>query len=290
MRARYPDIEGHVDRHGLKLGYEVFGAANQRTVLLMPTWTIIHSRFWKMQVPYLARRYRVITYDGPGNGRSDRVTDPARYTPGAYASDAVAVLDECGVESAVVVGMSLGARYGTTLAAQEPHRVAGLALIGPALPLTPPSPEREAIFDSFRLPYPENVTGWGKYNLAYWHDHYADFVEFFFSQCFSEPHSTKAIEDSVGWALETNSRVLEAEENRPGPEDDWGELLTGLRCPTLVIHGTHDRIQPHERGRVAAQLSNGRLLSMEASGHIPNVRDPVKVNLALRDFVERVAS
>ena len=75
MRARYPDVEGFVDREGLRIGYEVFGDGDP-TILLLPTWTIIHSRFWKMQVPYLSRHYRVVTFDGPGNGRSDRTIDP----------------------------------------------------------------------------------------------------------------------------------------------------------------------------------------------------------------------
>lgn len=288
MRARYPDVAGHVERDGVRLGYEVYGDGVP-TILLLPTWTIIHTRFWKMQIPYLARRYQVITYDGPGNGRSDRVTDPARYTPKAYASDAMSILDECGADTAVVVGLSIGAQYGVTLAIKEPARVSALVLIGPALPVTPPSPHRSAIFQQFDRPYPDDVSGWGKYNLAYWHDHYTDFVEFFFSQCFSEPHSTKPIEDSVSWAFETDADVLEAESVQPGVPDDWAAMLRSVSCPTLIIHGTEDRIHPHERGAEAARLSDGTLLSMDGSGHIPNVRDPVKVNLALRDFIERVA-
>lgn len=80
MRARYPDVEDWVGRDGVRLGFEVFGRGDT-TVLLLPTWTIIHSRLWKMQVHYLARHFRVVTYDGPGNGRSDQILDPARYTP-----------------------------------------------------------------------------------------------------------------------------------------------------------------------------------------------------------------
>lgn len=287
MRAAYPDVSGVVQRDGVGIGYEVYGEG-PATVLLLPTWTIIHSRFWKMQIPYLSRHFRVVAYDGPGNGRSDRTLDPGRYTPGSYVDDALAVLDDAGVDSAVAVGLSIGAQYGIALATRAPGRVAGLALIGPALPITPPSPQRASIADHFTKPYPADVSGWGKYNLAYWHDDYPDFVEFFFSQCFSEPHSTKPIEDAVGWALETNAAVLEAESAHPGPEPDWVEMLRSLSCPTLVIHGTGDRIQPYERGRRAAELSGGTLLTMEGSGHIPNVRDPVKVNLALAEFVRRV--
>lgn len=288
MRARHPDVEGHVDRDGVDLGYEVYGDGDP-AILLLPTWTIIHSRFWKMQVPYLARHFRVITYDGPGNGRSDRVTDPARYTADAYALDAEAVLRACGEKRAVVVGLSLGAAYGVRLATLRPHLVAALVMIGPSIPLAPSSPDREKTFARFLQPPPKRPEGWHKYNLAYWHSNYPDFVEFFFSQCFPEKHSTKATEDTFRWATETGPEILEAEALNPSPQYRWRETISALDCPTLVIHGTNDRISPHASGVEAARLSGGILLTMRGSGHVPNVRDPVKVNLVLREFIERVA-
>ncbi|MGH8914536.1 MAG: alpha/beta fold hydrolase [Acidimicrobiia bacterium] len=289
MRAVVPDLAGHVERGGVRLGYEIFGQG-EPTILLMPSWTIIHSRFWKMQVPYLSRHYQVITYDGPGNGRSDRVTDPARYAADSYAADAAAVLDECEVERAVVVGLSLGGQYSLRLAANYPERVMGLVLVGPALPLVPPRPEREAAFENLHRPFPDDPQRWDKYNISYWHHDYRDFVEFFFSQCFSEPHSTKPIEDAVGWALETGPGILEAEADRPLLGITGEEIFEGLRCPTLVVHGTKDRIQPYEIGVEAARLAGGSLVSMAGPGHIPNVRDPVRFNLVLRDFIQRVAA
>ena len=78
MRAREPDADGFVDRDGVKLHWERFGDG-EPTLLLLPTWTVIHARFWKAQIPYLARHFRVVTYDGPGNGRSDRPLDPGPY-------------------------------------------------------------------------------------------------------------------------------------------------------------------------------------------------------------------
>src|SRR6478609_9450341 len=75
QRARYPDTTGFVERDGVRSFYEVYGAG-EPTVLLMPTWSIIHSRHWKLQIPYLARHWRVVTFDGRGNGRSDRPPDP----------------------------------------------------------------------------------------------------------------------------------------------------------------------------------------------------------------------
>lgn len=289
MRARYPDVEGYVDHHGLRLGYEVYD--NQRpTILLLPTWTIIHSRFWKMQVPYLSRHYRVVTFDGPGNGRSDRSTDPVHYSPDAYADYAVAVMDATNTHDAVVAGLSLGAAYATRLARAVPERVSGIVMIGPSIPLTPPSPERARMFENLDKPYPGDVVGWDKYNIAYWHEHYEDFTRFFFEQCLNEPHSTKPVEDAVGWAAETTADVLEAEAFAPVPEEDWVTAVGSIECPVLVVHGTRDAISPHDRGREAARLSRGTLLSMVGSGHLPQARDPVAVNFAIRDFVEWAAS
>lgn len=288
MRARYPDVEDYVVRDGVRLGFEVFGKGDM-TVLLLPTWTIIHPRFWKMQVHYLARHFRVVTYDGPGNGRSDRVIDPVRYTSDAYAADAAAVLDACDVDRAVVVGLSLGAHYGLRLAGLHPERVAGLALIGPAIPLGEPDPGRAAIGERVTQPYSEPVTGWDTYNTNYWHDdHFVDFATFFFDQVFTERHSTKPRGDAVGWATQTTPDVLAAKARRPEADISGPKLCSDVTCPVLVVHGTDDRIEPHGKGIETARITDGWFVSMEGSGHLPNVRDPVRVNRLLRDFINEV--
>lgn len=290
MRAAYPDVADHVERDGVRLGYEVFGDGDP-TILLLPTWTIVHSRQWKMQVPYLSRHYRVVTYDGPGNGSSDRVTSPDRYTADAYADDAVAVLDAVGVDRAVLIGISLGARYGVSVATRHPDRVLGLVAIGPALPLVPSLPERASILGNLHRPAPVDPEGWEKYNVDYWHRDYPDFVEFFFSQVFIEPHSTKPREDTLTWGLETGPDILEAEATAKALEAStvWEQLVSQVSCPVLVIHGTRDRIQPYAVGAEMARLSGGTLVPLEGSGHLPNVRDPVRVNHLIREFVERLS-
>ncbi|HEV3013729.1 MAG TPA: alpha/beta hydrolase, partial [Actinomycetota bacterium] len=128
-RASYPDEEGFVERDGVRVFWERYGEG-EPTVLLPPTWEIVHSRFWKGQVPYLDRHTRVVTFDPRGNGRSDRPWGFEAYRRREFAADALAVLDAAGVDRAVVVtwcdmGESL------ILAAEHPERVAGLVLIGP---------------------------------------------------------------------------------------------------------------------------------------------------------------
>ena len=284
MRARQPDLQASVDSDGIPVGYEVFGSGDP-TVLLLPTWTIMHARFWKMQVPYLSRRYRVVTYDGPGNGRSGQTTDPERFSTDAEVANAVTVLDAVGVERAVVVGYSDGGKFGARMAQLHPERVSGLVLIAPNLGLDDPLPERAPIRERFFEPYPENPVGWEKFNAAYWNDHYDDFARFFMGKVFSEPFSTKQWDDGVGWALETTGAVLEAEMLRPADPDPF-EVASAVFCPVLLIHGTEDRIIPHQGSVRAAEVMGASLLTMVGSGHGPHLRDPIAVNLALREFID----
>ena len=62
-RARYPDSTGYVERDGVRVFFEVYGSG-EPTVLLLPTWSIVHSRDWKFQISYLAGHCRVVTFDG----------------------------------------------------------------------------------------------------------------------------------------------------------------------------------------------------------------------------------
>ncbi len=295
MRARYPDSEGFVERDGVRIFYEVFGSG-EPTVLLLPTWSIIHSRFWKAQVPYLARHYRVITFDGRGNGRSSRPADPALYASDEFVADALAVLDATDTRQAALVSLSMGAEWALQLAAEHGDRVAGVVFIGPSLPIAPRIEKR--LMYSFNDVL-DTDEGWAKYNRHYWLKDYRGFLEFFFAQCFTEPHSTKQIEDCVGWGLETTPETLLAIHYAPsrlgtslpqGDEEHVRVLAARVRCPVLVIHGDQDAITPHVRGVKLAEMTNGRLVTIQGGGHIPNARDPVKVNLLLRTFVDETSA
>jgi pimeloyl-ACP methyl ester carboxylesterase/predicted glycosyltransferase len=278
-RARYPDSSGYIKRDGVRLYYEVYGSG-EPTVFLLPTWSIIHARHWKMQIPYLARHCRVITFDGRGNGRSDRPADG--YEEAEFAADALAVMDATATGRAVIVSLSVGAQRALILAAEHPDRVTGAAFICPAVPLAAVPEERE------RYPWDEVLPtdeGWAKDNLYYWLRDYRGFLEFFFSQMFTEPHSTKPIEDCIGWGLETTAETLVATAIGSGMDEDGARALCArLRCPVLVIQGTADAITGPGRGVALAAATGGELVMLEGSGHGPHVRDPVKVNLLLREF------
>jgi pimeloyl-ACP methyl ester carboxylesterase/predicted glycosyltransferase len=283
-RARYPDEDGCVERDGVRLFYEVYGIGDP-TVLLLPTWSIIHSRHWKAQIPYLARHFRVVTFDGRGNGRSDRPRGVAAYVESEFAADALAVMDATGTERAVLVGLSCGALWATLIAAEHPERTIAVVYVGPAVSLAPGHPER-AICARFEEEL-DTEDDWAKYNHHYWQRDYQGFLEFFFGRMFNEPHSTKQIEDCVEWALETDPETLADTTCALGlcGLEEFKKTCARVRCPVLVIHGDADLIRPHAQGAALAEATGGELVTLEGAGHGPQARDPVRVNLLLRDFV-----
>ena len=84
-RACHPDQTGFVESDGARVFWERYGDG-ERTILLLPTWQIVHSRIWKGQIPYLARHFRVLTSIRRGTGdptarRARKPTASARSRP-----------------------------------------------------------------------------------------------------------------------------------------------------------------------------------------------------------------
>ena len=171
MRARQPDRSGHVERDGVRVAWQVYGEQRRPedpAVLLLPTWCLLPAEVWKLQVPFLARRTRVITYDPRGNGASDRPEDASAYARAQLTRDALDVLDATGTERAVVVGLSRGNLQALDLAADHRDRVAAWVAIAPAIPgLAPFPPERLESFDLWDEDTGDD-DGWGRYNRYSW--------------------------------------------------------------------------------------------------------------------------
>jgi pimeloyl-ACP methyl ester carboxylesterase/predicted glycosyltransferase len=276
MRARYPDRTGFAGSLGEHIHYEVYGDA-ERTVLFIPPWHIVHSRIWKMQIPDFARHARVVTFDPPGNGRSGRPV--TGFDHDRAAAHALAVLDATGTPRATVVCLSRSCWQGVILAAEHPERVERLVLAANAIDEAPRGGTR---FHE-RLAGDE---GWNKFNAHYWREHYRDFLEFFFASCLTEPHSTKAREDGVAWGLETTPEILVATIDEARCRTPVSELYARVQCPTLVVHGTHDAVRPLALGeRAHAEIAGSTMVALEGAGHLPNVRDPVRFNLTVREFL-----
>lgn len=290
-RARLPDRTGVARRGAVALAWSSYGEGDP-TVVLMPTWSIVPSRVWKAQVPYLSRHVRVVTFDGRGSGESSRPRGAAAYTHEEYAADTLAVMDAVGVDRAVLVSWSCGGAWSVHVAAGAPDRVLGLFAIAPACGFHVGADERDRYAWHERQGH---ARGWAKYNRHYWLEgDYDDFLGFFFGECFSEPHSTKLVEDAVVWGHDIGPAVLaDATAGRLGCDGatcaDIEALCARVRCPVTVLHGTDDRVRGIRHGERLAELTGGTLVAVEGAGHGPAARDPVLVNHEILAFVDRFA-
>ena len=285
-RSRLPDRSGFATTDdGVRIAFDVYGDGRP-TIVFLPSFPIIHSRQWKAQVHYLARHFRVVTYDGRGNGRSDRPVESEAYEESRVLGDLEAVMDATDTPRAVLVGLcGDGVWRAIETAVAHPERVLGIVAFAVGVPyITAPHPHRVA------YPWDEELEtdeGWAKVNRHYWQRDYPGFAEFFFGQCVPEPHSTKAVEDVVGWTLDGSVDAMIAENSLPAQTDLERVEATcrAVPCPMLLVHGTDDRCQPIARARRLAELTGAPLVEVEGAGHMIPGRHPVLANLLIRDFV-----
>jgi pimeloyl-ACP methyl ester carboxylesterase len=285
MKAREPARTGITERDGVRVAWQEYGelpGPDAPALLLLPTWSIVPAEVWKLQVPFLARRTRVVTFDPRGNGRSDSPTNPEAYRREELTRDALDVLDATGTRRAAVVALSAGNEQALDLAGDHPDRVAAWVAIAPSIRgLGGYSTERDAAFARWSQDTGDDH-GWGRYNRHSWLRDYPGFVDFFFGEAVPEPHSTKLVEDLVRWSTGSSGEVLTATElaRRPRPKS-LAEQCAAVRCPVVVVHGTDDRVIPHAHAARLAELTGGDLVTFVGSGHLPQGRDPVAVNRLL---------
>ena len=287
MRAMEPRTSGFATNaaDGVRSHYEVFGPDGALpTVLLLPTWSLVHGRVWKMQVPFLVRLgYRVVTFDGRGNGLSDRPV--AGYAAHDFAADALAVMDATGTGAASLVAFSAGCRWAAVLAVEHAQRVDSVTFVAPSVSLAGPLRSLPTQFTEM----PPDAAGWNKFNAVHWREDLADFRRWFAARIFTEPHSTKAQDDVVEWSDDIAPDMLIAtilESAMPWMHDLWPRIGQ----PVLVVHGDEDEVTALDNTlSLVSHLPQAELVVFEGSGHAPHVRDPVRFNLLLRDFLERAA-
>ena len=239
----------------------------------MPPWSIVTGRVWKSQVPTFARHHRVVVYDPRGNGASDRPPEAASYSERAMADDLLAIMDAADVERAILISLSLGAQRALIAGDERPDRVLGQVFIAPAVPLADdptPRPGRAPATRAQRLrrvpcrvlrpvlhggPLDEADRGRASAGA-------------------SRPTATALLVTTAGPRLDA---------------DEVRAMGARIACPVLIIQGTDDAITGVDRGRALAEAIPGaRLELIEGGGHLPNARDPIRIDLLIRAFVREM--
>lgn len=278
-----------VERDGVGIAYEQVGQGAP-ALLFLPAWMITNSGLWAAQREGLGGRFRCLSYDARGSGRSDRPTEPERYQVTELVADTLAVLDAVGADRAVLVGNSLGGLVAYLTAALHPDRVAGLVLISASVDLTgdehTPLVRSIATFDEEG----PGEDGWARYNRHAWLRDYPGFARWFVDTALGEEATAEAREDGVRMALDVTPEVLAAGITaRSGlPAADQAAKLRGLAgqiaCPVLVIHGDRDAVVPAAWSAALAAALDAGVTPLPGAGHCPQVTRAAELNALISEF------
>jgi len=249
---------------GTRIAWYRYGGG-ERAILFVPTWNIVDARVVGHQVAALESHATVVTYDPRGAGASER---PQRgYDFPLHAADALAVLDDTGIEQAALVTASRGVNAAVLLTADDPERFDRVAVVAPYMQLeAEPAPPNPKWLEALRTDWP-------------------GFIVPFMHQVFTEPDSADVIAEMIAIGLEATPEAVVTQEL----EIDWqrpARILGRVTCPTLVVHGEADAPVPIELAeRIVAAMPNARLERIPDGGHRPDIRTPELVNPMLLDFL-----
>jgi pimeloyl-ACP methyl ester carboxylesterase len=141
--------------HWTSSGPTTSGPTGAKAVILVHGWTCDDTS-WDAQVPVLSRKYRVITLDLPGHGKSDPPKD-GKFSMALFARAVEAVRAEAKVDKAVLVGHSMGTPVIRQYARMYPRHVVALVAVDGLLPA--PAANRAAKGDGRGAPNPASMSG-----------------------------------------------------------------------------------------------------------------------------------
>lgn len=258
---------------GVKIYWEEHGEEEPLLLIMGLGYTL---EMWHRNLPALSARYRTIVFDNRGVGRSD--VPPGPYNTSEMAADAIAVLDESGVESAHVLGASLGGLIAQELVLGHPDRVRSLVLActhtGGIGNVVMPSQEALDVLTKRASMTPEEGV-----RAA---------IPFVYHP--ETPRST--IEEDIAIRLQ----------NYPSAEGYTGQLMAGaghdafdrlrnIKVPTLIIHGDSDGLVPTGNADMLAELIPGaKLVRVPQASHVFFCDQPDVSNAAVLEFLDEVST
>jgi len=235
--------------------------------------TLMDRTMFDPQLSALSDAYRCVAYDL--RARTDRYAD--EYDLADLADDYVALLDGLGVESAVLVGMSMGGFTALRAAERHPDRVEGIVLVD-----SDAGVHSEADREQYGALI-ERIKENGRPTPAS--------VEVAKHQLFGETTRETRPELVEAWARKWHSYPGLAIHNEIASwlgRDDFTERARALDVPALVTHGTEDTSIGMEKAEATADALGASLERIPEAGHSSNLENPEATNAALHEFLEAV--
>lgn len=228
---------------------------------------------WWLQFPALAARYRVVAPDLRGHGRTDK--PPGPYTVPQMAEDVARLMEALGVDSAHIVGLSLGGAVAQAIAARHPRQVRSLTLVNTFARLRPRHP----------------ATWWnllrrGTALLTGRLDRQAEVLA---RAMFPHP-GQRGLRRAAVERLRANDPVAYRAAIWAALRFDGRDLLARIRAPTLVVAGAEDTtVDLPTKQELAAKIPGARLVIVPRSGHATPIDRPAEFNRLLLEFLRSSA-
>jgi 3-oxoadipate enol-lactonase len=257
---------------GARIHYEVTGK-NGKTPVLMIQGLGASKNAWNLQRIAMATRFRCISFDNRGAGRSDKPTEP--FTLEQMADDAIAVLDAAGIETAHVVGASMGGVISQIVAVKYPHRVRSLTLVCTACRN---HPWRQDLLQTWAKTAEEKgMIEVGK-EAAQW---------------VMSPRSFRRLVPAFTWmgplaALRPRHSFVSQIHAILDTGEDLVDQLSTITAPTMVIVGNQDILTPRgDSEEIAERIPNAELVVISGAAHGLMMEHSSTFNKILIEFLQR---
>ena len=273
-----------IDVNGLNVHYKMMGEGEPTFILLHGFGASLFS--WHAVMPELAKYGTVIAYDRPAFGLTERPLEWADgenpYSPAAQVELVIGLMDELGIEQAILVGNSAGGKVAFETALNYPQRVQALVAVdaavyagGGAPPFVRPLLKTPQFRHLGPLIARQIEKNGDDFIRSAWHDP-SKITE----ETWEGYHKPLRAEnwDRALWEMTLASEASDLEER-----------LNELTLPVLVITGDDDRIVPTEQSlRLADELPNATLNVIAESGHLPHEEKPAEFMQAVTDFLTQL--
>ena len=257
---------------GTRIHYEVTGKSGATPVLMIQGLGASKNA-WNLQRIAMATRFRIISFDNRGAGRSDKPTEP--FTLEQMADDALAVLDSAGIETAHVVGASMGGVISQIVAVKYPHRVRSLTLVCTACRN---HPWRQELLQSWAKTAEEKgMIEVGK-EAAQW---------------VMSPRSFRRLVPAFTWmgplaALRPRHSFVSQIDAILNTREDLVDQLSTITAPTMVIVGNQDILTPRgDSEEIAERIPNAELVVISGAAHGLMMEHSSTFNKILIEFLQR---
>lgn len=254
--------------NGLKLQYAEHGNTGTPVIFLHGFTDSLRS--YQLIFPYLPETIHAYALSQRGHGDSDR--PPTNYTPRDFAADVAEFIDKLELESAIVVGHSMGATVAQRVAIDYPQKVIAVVLIGSFASFSDNASVLE-LHDAVSA-FVDRVD--------------KEFIEEFQKSTITKPVSNTFFETIVGESMKLPVRVWKLALGALMNVDNTKEL-TAVDKPVLLVWGDHDSFAVRkDQNRLLQALSNARLSIYEGVGHCVQWEEPKRFVQELKEFVKEV--